>query len=90
MKNIWTITLGAVALIGVAGASQAYTHHPSTPVERAQTKALNDEQLQLAKEVNTGLAINASATAKDTSAPPTPVQRINADGTGAPASSAGP
>ena len=89
MKNIARIALGATALVCAAGGADAYTRHPSTAAERAQTKALNDQQLQLAKEENTGLAINASATGTDASAglaansataatPATPVQQVDA------------
>ncbi|HEX4118440.1 MAG TPA: hypothetical protein VHX99_06530 [Rhizomicrobium sp.] len=68
MKNIRTAALGAVALMCLAGGAQAYTHHPSTPAERAQTKALNEEQLKEAQQENANLAMNTSSTATDASA----------------------
>ena len=68
MRSIRTVMLGVGALICLAGGAQAFTHHPSTPKERAQTKALNEQQLQLAQEENTGLTINANSTASDASA----------------------
>jgi hypothetical protein len=68
MKSIRTIVLGAAALVCVAGGAQAYTHHPSTPAERAQTKALNQEQLKEAQQENASLAMNTSSTATDASA----------------------
>lgn len=90
MRSIRTIVLGAAALMCLAGSAQAYTHHPSTAAERAQTKALNEEQLQLAKQENASLALNANSTATDASAgmannsppaaaPTAPVQQANAD-----------
>jgi hypothetical protein len=74
----------------LAGGAQAFTHHPSTPAERAQTRALNEEQLKLAQQENAGLAMNANSTATDASAdmaanappaaaPTAPVQQANAD-----------
>ena len=88
MKRILIPALGAVMLAGLADGAQAYTRHPSTPAERAQTKALNEEQLQLAKQENTSLAVNANSTATDASenlavnappaaAPTAPVQRAD-------------
>lgn len=88
--RIRTITLGTAALLSLASGAQAYTHHPSTPAERAQTKALNEEQLKLAEQENAGLAINANSTATDAAAnmaansppaaaPTSPVQQANAD-----------
>ena len=67
MKSIRTIVLGAAALVCLAGGAQAYTHHPSTPAERAQTKALNEEQLKLAQDGNTGMAMNSNSMATDSS-----------------------
>ena len=67
MKNIRTVALGACALACLAGGAQAYTHHPSTPAERAQTKALNEGQLQQAKQESATLGANASSTAADAS-----------------------
>jgi hypothetical protein len=74
----------------LAGGAQAFTHHPSTPAERAQTRALNEEQLKLAQQENAGLAMNANSTATDASAdmaanappaaaPTAPVQQANVD-----------
>ena len=63
MRRIWIVALGAAALVSLEGPASAFTHHPSTPVERAQTKALNDQQLALAKQENVGLAINAPTAA---------------------------
>ncbi|HZQ39974.1 MAG TPA: hypothetical protein VFA87_04245 [Rhizomicrobium sp.] len=77
MKLIWMAAIGATALVSLGGAADAFTHHPSTPAERAQTKALNEQQLQLAKQENTGLAINANSAA---------AQQIEAEATNAPAS----
>jgi hypothetical protein len=88
MKNIRTVVLGAAALMCLAGGAQAFTHHPSTPAERAQTKALNEEQLKLAQQENASLAMNgtatdASANMADNSAPaaaPTsPIQHTDGD-----------
>ena len=68
MKRIRTAVLGAAALVCLAGGAQAYTHHPSTPAERAQTKALNKEQLKEAQQENASLAMNTNSTATDASA----------------------
>lgn len=68
MNRIQTIVLGAAALMCLGSGAQAYTHHPSTPAERAQTRALNEEQLQEAKQENAALAMNATSTATDASA----------------------
>jgi len=68
MRSIRTAVLGATALVCLAGGAQAYTHHPSTPAERAQTRALNEEQLQQAKQENASLAMNTNSTATDASA----------------------
>jgi hypothetical protein len=87
--------------MGLAGGAEAYTHHPSTPAERAQTRALNEEQLQLAQQENTGLAINANSAATDASqnmaansppaaAPTAPVQADTAANASASNSSPGP
>ena len=61
MRSIRTVALGAAALMCLAGGAQAYTHHPSTPAERAQTKALNEEQLKEAQQENASLAMNTTA-----------------------------
>ena len=68
MRSIRTVALGAAALMCLAGGAQAYTHHPSTPAERAQTKALNEEQLKEAQQENASLAMNTNSTATDASA----------------------
>jgi hypothetical protein len=68
MKRIRTAVLGAAALVCLAGGAQAYTHHPSTPAERAQTKALNEEQLKEAQQENASLAMNTNSAATDASA----------------------
>jgi hypothetical protein len=52
----------------LAGGAQAYTHHPSTRAERAQTRALNEEQLKLAQQGNADQAMNTNSTAPDASA----------------------
>jgi len=78
----------AIALIGLAGGAQAFTHHPSTPAERAQTKALNEQQLQLAQQENTGLAINANSTTAGASPAAAPSPPVEAAATNAPASDA--
>lgn len=78
MKNILTAALSATLLVCALGEAQAFTRHPSTVAERAQTKALNEQQLQLAKEENTGLAVNASGT---TAAATMPVQQADAAAT---------
>jgi hypothetical protein len=81
----------------LAGGAQAYTHHPSTRAERAQTKALNEEQLKLAQQSNPDQAMNTNSTATDASAdmaansppaaaPTAPVQQANADGVRPPGS----
>jgi len=67
MRSIRTVALGAAALVCLAGGAQAYTHHPSTPAERAQTKALNEEQLKLAQD-NASPAMSANSMAPDASA----------------------
>lgn len=88
MRRILIPALSAVVLAGLASGAEAYTHHPSTPAERAQTKALNEEQLQLAKQENPSLAANANSTATDESqnmaansapaaAPTAPVQQAD-------------
>jgi hypothetical protein len=51
----------------LAGGAQAFTHHPSTRAERAQTKALNEEQLKLAQD-NTSPAMSTNSMAPDASA----------------------
>ena len=67
MRSIRTVALGAAALMFLAGGAQAYTHHPSTSAERAQTKALNEEQLKLAQD-NASPATSANSMATDASA----------------------
>ena len=62
MRSIRTVALGAGALMCLAGGAQAFTHHPSTKAERAQTKALNEEQLKLAQD-NTSPAMSTSSMA---------------------------
>lgn len=62
MKSIRIAALGA-ALVCLAGGAQAFTHHPSTAKERAQTKALNEQQLQLAQNQNADLTGSANASA---------------------------
>jgi hypothetical protein len=51
----------------LAGGAQAFTHHPSTKAERAQTRALNEEQLKLAQD-NASPAMSANSMAPDASA----------------------
>jgi hypothetical protein len=67
MRSIRTVALGAAALMCLAGGAQAFTHHPSTKAERAQTKALNEEQLKLAQD-NTSPAMSTSSMASGASA----------------------
>jgi hypothetical protein len=67
MRNIRTVALGAAALMCLAGGAQAFTHHPSTRAERAQTKALNEEQLKLAQD-NTSPAMSTNSMAPSASA----------------------
>jgi hypothetical protein len=67
MRSIRTVVLGAAALMCLAGGAQAFTHHPSTKAERAQTKALNEEQLKLAQD-NTSPAMSTSSMASGASA----------------------
>jgi type II secretory pathway component PulM len=97
MTRIRTIMLGATALLCLASGAQAYTRHPSTAAERAETKALNQEQLNQAQQQNTNLAMNIDASARDASAgmadntppaaaPTTPVQQADADGVRPPGS----
>jgi hypothetical protein len=76
MKRI--LALSAAAFVGLIGGADAFTHHPSTPAERAQTRALNEQQLQLAKQENAGLAINADSTIS--------ARQVEAEATNAPAS----
>jgi hypothetical protein len=66
MRSIRTVALGAASLMLLAGGAQAFTHHPSTRAERAQTKALNEEQLKLAQE-NTSPAMSDSSMAPNAS-----------------------
>lgn len=68
MKKLLTIVLGTASVICIAGGAQAYTRHPSTPAERAQTKALNEQQLQLAKEQNGGSAQSADTSSNSEAA----------------------
>ncbi len=68
MKNIPTMTLGAAALLCLVGGAQAYTHHPSTAAERAQTRALNEDQLKQAEQENASLGTSADAAATNQSA----------------------
>jgi hypothetical protein len=67
MRSIRTVALGAVALMCLAGGAQAFTHHPSTKAERAQTRALNEEQLKLAQD-NASPAMSTNSMAPDASA----------------------
>jgi hypothetical protein len=67
MRSIRTVALGAASLMLLAGGAQAFTHHPSTRAERAQTKALNEEQLKLAQD-NASPAMSASSMAPGASA----------------------
>lgn len=67
MKGICTAVFGA-AMLFVAAAANADTHHPSTRAERETTKELNMQQLQLAQQRNAGLSINADSTATDAAA----------------------
>ena len=67
MRSIRTVALGAAALMCLADGAQAFTHHPSTKAERAQTKALNEEQLKLAQD-NTSPAMSTSSMASSASA----------------------
>lgn len=80
------VAAATLALIGLGGGAQAFTHHPSTPAERAQTKALNEQQLQLAQQENTGLAINANSTAAAAS-PSVPVEAAATNAAGSDAAS---
>ena len=68
MNRILTAVVGTAALACLAGGAQAYTHHPSTPAERAQTRALNEQQLEEAQQENASLAMNTNSTATDASA----------------------
>lgn len=68
MHGVRMALTGAAALLCAAGNAQAFTHHPSTRAERAETRALNEQQLELAKDANATLALNASSTATDASA----------------------
>ena len=67
MRSMRTVALGAAALMCLAGGAQAFTHHPSTKAERAQTRALNEEQLKLAQD-NTSPAMSTSSMASSASA----------------------
>ncbi len=67
MRSTRTVALGAAALVCLASGAQAFTHHPSTKAERAQTKALNEEQLKLAQG-NADQAMNTNSVATDASA----------------------
>ena len=97
MTRIQTIMLGAATLLCLASEAQAYTRHPSTAAERAETKALNQEQLNQAQQQNTNLAMNTNTSARDAAAgmadntppaaaPTTPVQQADADGVRPPGS----
>jgi hypothetical protein len=88
MNRFRTVVMSAAAIMCLAGGAQAYTHHPSTPAERAQTKALNEEQLKEAQQENASLAMNTNSAATDASAnmaansppaaaPTAPVQQQN-------------
>ena len=78
MRSIRTVVLGAAALMCLAGGAQAFTHHPSTKAERAQTKALNEEQLKVAQD-NTSPAMSTSSMASGASA-----DRSSPQGSGVP------
>jgi len=55
--KIRTFALGSAAAIGIALVgvpAVAFTHHPSTPAERAQTERLNEQQLQMAQQAEAG------------------------------------
>jgi predicted secreted protein len=78
----------AAAFLGIAGSAQATSHRSSARTEREQTKMLNEQQLEQARQQNAGLAINARSIANDAAAmaadnsppvaaPTTPVQQAN-------------
>ena len=85
MKRILIPALSAIVFASLAGGAEAYTHHPSTPAERAQTKALNEQQLELAKQENTALSGSAATDASENlavnappaAAPTAPVQQAD-------------
>ena len=67
-----SFALGGAAIVGLALAgapANAYTHHPATPAEMAQTDQLNAQALQQAQSTDqTASASNASSTAQPASA----------------------
>jgi hypothetical protein len=56
------------AFLGLASSAQAAPYHISARAEREQTRALNEQQFDQARQQNAGLAINAASTPIDAAA----------------------
>ena len=66
-----SLALGGAAIVGLALASvpaSAYTHHPATPAENAQTDQLNAQALQQAQSGDSAAASSAAASNTNTGA----------------------
>lgn len=66
-----SFALGGAAIVGLALAgapASAYTHHPATPAEMAQTDQLNQQALQQAQTPDQAAAPNTVASNTSTSA----------------------
>lgn len=87
-----SLALGGAAIVGLALAglpASAYTHHPATPAENAQTDQLNAQALQQAQSgdsaavsstttsnTNSGATVEANSGAQMTSATNTPAGTV--------------
>jgi hypothetical protein len=66
-----SLALGGAAIVGLALAGApagAYTHHPATPAENAQTDQLNAQALQQAQSRDSAAASSATASNTNTGA----------------------
>jgi hypothetical protein len=71
MKNIQPFvrrTISAGAMLLLAAHAQAAPHRSPAHAEREQTRLLNEQQLNQARQQNAGLSINADSTASDAAA----------------------
>jgi hypothetical protein len=70
MGNFATVKffLVAATFLGLASSVQAAPSHTSARAEREQTRALNEQQSDQARQQNAGLAINTASTPTDAAA----------------------
>jgi len=71
MKNIQLVVRQAIsagAMLLLAANAQAAPHRSPARTEREQTRLLNEQQLNQARQQNAGLSINADSTASDAAA----------------------